>query len=184
LDLVKDESERIDSRFLEPACGTGNFLVPVLRRKLESVNRVYGKNEFERLHYGLLALMCVYGIELLRDNILECRKNLLDEFMTFAGAESEMVWYQAASRVIAINIVHGDAQIMKDNDGDELCFSEWGYLTKGRFQRRDFKLETLALRSSLGEGLFSDLDEKALNMQENLRQIREYPPMTVEEIAQ
>src|ERR1700712_5692988 len=50
LDLVKDETERIDSRFLEPACGSGNFLVQVLRRKLAAVQLKYGKSDFERRH--------------------------------------------------------------------------------------------------------------------------------------
>ncbi len=78
LDLVKGETERIDSRFLEPACGSGNFLVPVLQRKLAAVEAKYGKSEFERRHYALLALMCIYGIEFLADNIAECRANLLE----------------------------------------------------------------------------------------------------------
>src|SRR5438094_7047825 len=75
LDLVRDESERIDSRFLEPACGSGNFLVQVLRRKLAAVELRFGDSDFERRHYALLALMCVYGIEVLDDNIAECRDN-------------------------------------------------------------------------------------------------------------
>src|SRR2546430_8198112 len=78
LDLVKDETERIDSRFLEPACGSGNFLVQVLLRKLAAVEHKFGKSDFERRHYALLALMCVYGIELLADNIAECRANVLE----------------------------------------------------------------------------------------------------------
>src|ERR1700758_3294084 len=77
LDLVKDESERIDARFLEPACGSGNFLVPVLARKLATVQDRYGKSDFERRHHALLALMSIYGIELLADNVADCRANLL-----------------------------------------------------------------------------------------------------------
>src|ERR1022692_2118669 len=78
LDLVKDESERIDSRFLEPACGSGNFLAQVLRRKLAAVELKFGKGEFEKRQYALFGLMCVYGIELLDDNVAECRANLLE----------------------------------------------------------------------------------------------------------
>ncbi len=78
LDLVKDETERIDARFLEPACGNGNFLTQILRRKLAAVERKYGRSDFERRHYALLALMCTYGIELLADNIAECRANMLE----------------------------------------------------------------------------------------------------------
>ena len=78
LDLVKDETERIDSRFLEPACGSGNFIVQILKRKLAAVELKFGKSDFERQHYALLGLMCIYGIELLVDNIAECRA--LDRF--------------------------------------------------------------------------------------------------------
>jgi type I restriction-modification system DNA methylase subunit len=80
LDLVKGETERIDSRFLEPACGSGNFLVPVLKRKLTAVEARFGQADFERRHYALLAVMCTYGIELLPDNISECRANMLEVF--------------------------------------------------------------------------------------------------------
>ena len=80
LDLVKDETERIDSRFLEPACGSGNFLTRILQRKLAAVDLRYGQSHFDRHHYALLALMCIYGIELLggqhrgmpRGILLEC----------------------------------------------------------------------------------------------------------------
>ncbi len=73
LDLVKGETARIDSRFLEPACGSGNFLVLILQRKLAAVELKFDKSDFERRHYALLGLMCCYGIELLEDNIAECR---------------------------------------------------------------------------------------------------------------
>src|SRR5215469_9622528 len=76
LNLVKDETERIDSRFLESACGRGNFLVRVLQRKLATAEIKFGKSEFEKRHYALLALMCTYAIEVLADNIAECRVNL------------------------------------------------------------------------------------------------------------
>lgn len=78
LNLAKDETERIDSRFLEPACGSGNFLVQILQRKLAAVEIKFGKSDFEKRHYALLALMCIYGIELLPDNIAECRTVGLD----------------------------------------------------------------------------------------------------------
>src|SRR5512134_3876001 len=83
LDLVKGETERIDSRFLEPACGSGNFLVQVLIRKLAAVDRRYGKSEFDKRHQALLALMCIYGIELLDDNVTECRENMMIPFSEY-----------------------------------------------------------------------------------------------------
>ena len=109
LDLVKGETERIDSRFLEPACGSGNFLVPVLKRKLAAVEIKFGKTEFERRQYSLLAVMCTYGIELLADNIAECRANMLEVFADYLNLDETDELYIAASYVLSQNLVHGDA---------------------------------------------------------------------------
>src|SRR5204863_6548029 len=109
LDLVKGETERIDSRFLEPACGSGNFLVRVLQRKLAAVEFKFGKSEFEKRHYALLALMCTYGIELLADNIAECRANMLEILAEYLNIDDSDDLYRAASYVLSQNLVHGDA---------------------------------------------------------------------------
>src|SRR6266436_8723208 len=96
LDLVKGETERIDSRFLEPACGSGNFLVRVVQRKLTAVELKFGRSDFEKRHYGLLALMCTYGIELLADNIDECRANMLEILADHLNLEEAEELYRAA----------------------------------------------------------------------------------------
>src|SRR5271165_2970344 len=101
LDLVRGETERIDSRFLEPACGSGNFLVPVLQRKLAAVEAKFGKSDFERRHYALLGLMCTYGIELLEDNIAECRANMLDVFAEYLNLSETDDLYLAAVYVLS-----------------------------------------------------------------------------------
>ncbi len=142
LDLVKDESERIDSRFLEPACGSGNFLVQVLRRKLAAVELKFGRSEFEKRHYALLALMCMYGIELLDDNVAECRTNLLEILADYLGVDETDDICRAAAHVLDQNIVHGDALAMTTSGGSPITFAEWGYLGKGKFQRRDFRYAT------------------------------------------
>src|SRR3954467_6758457 len=103
LNLVKDETERIDSRFLEPACGSGNFLVQIVRRKLAAVELKYGKSDFERRHYALLALMCIYAIELLPDNIAECRANLLEIFAEYLNLDQSDDLYRAAFYVLSQN---------------------------------------------------------------------------------
>ncbi|MFZ2362394.1 MAG: DNA methyltransferase [Anaerolineae bacterium] len=149
LDLVKEETERIDARFLEPACGSGNFLVQILRRKLVAVDLKYGPSQFERRCYALLALMCIYGIELLADNIAECRANLLEILVDYLDLAEADELYRAAAYVLAQNLVHGDALAMRTHDGQPITFAEWGYLGKGKFQRRDFRLDTLTLSSSL-----------------------------------
>ncbi len=178
LDLVKAESERIDSRVLEPACGSGNFLVPVLRRKLASVEARYGKSEFERRHHALHALMCIYGIELLTDNAVECRQNLVDVFTGYLNAKLSDNWHRAAERVLAANIIQGDALSMTTTEGGPIVFPEWGYLGKGRFQRRDFRYDNLTQRASFQGTLWDHLEENEI-----FRPTKEYPAMTVEEIA-
>lgn len=158
LDIVKAESERIDSRFLEPACGSGNFLIEVLRRKLVAVELKYGKSEFERRHYALFGLMCIYGIELLEDNVAECRENLLEIVADYLRVDSADDAYRAVAYVLSQNIVHGDALTMLTNERQPITFAEWGYLGGGKFQRRDFRLDVLTQMSSFGEDtLFGDL---------------------------
>ena len=107
LDLVKGETERIDARFLEPACGSGNFLVPILQRKLAAVELKFGKSDFEKRHYALYGLMCAYGVELLEDNIAECRANMLDIFSDYLGLDETDNFYRAASHVLSLNLVMG-----------------------------------------------------------------------------
>ena len=114
LDLVKDETERLDSRFLEPACGSGNFLTKILKRKLAAVELRYGKSDFDRKHYALLSLMCIYGIELLKDNIVECQASVLEILASYLNVESNDHSYRSATYVLSQNIVHGDALTMKD----------------------------------------------------------------------
>src|ERR1700688_433865 len=128
LELVNGETERIDSRFLEPACGSGNFLVSVLQRKLAAVELKYGKSDFERRHYALLALMCIYGIELLTDNIAECRANMLEILAEYLTQNDSDELYRAACYVLSQSLVHGDALKMRTHDGAPIKFAEWGYL--------------------------------------------------------
>jgi hypothetical protein len=180
LDLVRGESGRIDSRFLEPACGSGNFLVPVLQRKLAAVEAKYGNSDFERRHYALLALMCAYGIELLADNIAECRANMLEVFAGYLSLNEKNELYLAATCVLSQNLVHGDALTMRTHDGQPITFSEWGYLGKGKFQRRDFQFDALTQMSSLSQegSLFAHLGKH-----EVFTPLKAYPPMTMRELA-
>jgi hypothetical protein len=180
LDLVKDETERIDSRFLEPACGSGNFLVQILRRKLAGVELRYGRSDFERRHYALLALMCLYGIELLPDNIAECRANLLETFSDYMNLDQSDDLYRAASHVLSQNLVHGDALTMRTPAALPITFAEWGYLGKGKFQRRDFRFDSLTTSAAFSvEGsLFAGLGKHEI-----FTPTKTHPPMTVGELA-
>ncbi|MFN6340583.1 MAG: N-6 DNA methylase [Cyanobacteriota bacterium] len=180
LDLVKEETERIDSRFLEPACGNGNFLVPVLHKKLAAVELKFSNSEFEKQHYALLAVMCTYGIELLADNIEECRANMMSVLAEYLGLHKSDDLYRAAAYVLSQNLIHGDALKMQTRDKRPITFAEWGYLGKGRFQRRDFRLDTLTLSSSFSaeDSLFSQLGKHEI-----FNPIKTYSPMTIRELA-
>lgn len=180
LDLIKDEAERIDSRFLEPACGSGNFLVRVLQRKLAAVEIKFGKSDFEKRHYSLYALMCTYGIELLPDNIAECRANMLNVLAEYLNIDEADEAYRAASYVLAQNLVHGDALTMRTEGGQPITFAEWGYLGKGKFQRRDFRLDVLTGSSAFSaEGtLFAHLGKHEI-----FTPIRTWPAMTIRDLA-
>jgi len=177
LDLVKEETERIDSRFLEPACGSGNFLVRVLQRKLAAVELKYGKSDFERGHFALYALMCIYGIELLEDNISECGGNLLDIFAAYVNIDKSDDLYRAALFVLSQNLVHGDALTMCNSAGQPITFAEWGYLGKGKFQRRDFRFDTLT-------GMSKHTEQGSLFAKHEIfTPTKTYAPLTVGELA-
>jgi hypothetical protein len=180
LDLVKGEADRIDSRFLEPACGNGNFLVQVLQRKLAAVELKYANSNFERRHYALLALMCLYGIEILPDNIAECRVNLLEVFAEYLYLAQADDLYRAAFHVLSQNLVQGDALTMRTHDALPITFAEWGYLGKGKFQRRDFRFDALTQSSAFSEEgtLFAHLGKHEI-----FTPIKTYAPMTVSELA-
>jgi len=180
LDLVKDETARIDSRFLEPACGSGNFLSKILQRKLAAVELRYGKSNFERKHYAILSLMSIYGIELLIDNIAECKANVLEVIATYLNLDKVDDTYRAASFVLSQNIVHGDALTMKNISAEPITFAEWGYIGKGKFQRRDFRFDSLTGASAFSaEGSqFADLGKHEIFLP-----IRTYKPMTLRDLA-
>jgi hypothetical protein len=180
LDLVKEETERLDSRFLEPACGSGNFLVQILRRKLTAVEIKYAKSDFERQHYALLALMSIYGIELLPDNIAECRANLLEILAEYLNVDESCELYRAAYYVLSQNLIHGDALTMQAHTGMPITFAEWGYLGKGKFQRRDFRLDNLTQSSAFSaeDSLFAHLGKHEI-----FKPARTYAPVTVGELA-
>ena len=178
LDLVKAETERIDSRFLEPASGSGNFLMPVLRRKLIAVDKRYQSSAFERVHHAFLALMCIYGIELLRDNAEECRENLLEIFCKHLRLERDSKEWLAAKIILEANIIQGDALSLRDYKGNPIIFPEWSYIGKGLYKRRDFKYDELLQLSSFGEGTLFE----SLSAEEIFSPVRDYPAMTIADI--
>ena len=148
LDLVKEETERIDSRFLEPACGTGNFLVEILSRKMEVVRRRFAHNRFEYDLFSAQAISSIYGIELLPDNVENCRERLfrqyLDTYRQHLSADASSEQQRCIRFLLTKNILCGDALTMLQADGTPITFCEWTFIDmKGTVKRRDFELAEL-----------------------------------------
>lgn len=159
LDLVKNETERIDSTFLEPACGNGNFLAEILRRKLEVVERRYKKSQLEFEKNALYALSSIYGVDILEDNAAECRSRLLkilvakyDELF-FMKTKEELI--RSAKFILSKNILVGDALTMRRNNGKPIVFTEWKLISAGKFKRTEFIFNVLVDGGYLGN-LFND----------------------------
>ena len=147
LDLVKDETERIESRFLEPACGDGNFLIEILRRKLAVVKRQYGRSRSDYEKYSILALSSIYGVDIMEDNAAECRKRLFDEWNTSyskqCGSEANDECRAAAKYILEHNILCGDALTMLRNDGTPIIFAQWDLVSGNKMKRRDYRLDQM-----------------------------------------
>jgi len=186
LDLVKSETERIESRFLEPACGTGNFLAEILKRKLLIVQERYRKSQLEYERSAILAVSSIYGIDILNDNVEECRNRLFDIFdQYYSELFKEKVRAQCKTTVRFIlerNIICGDALSLKTvgENPNPIIFSEWSLFNGSMLKRREFSFQELLTRERIkGLPLFSDLGEDVfIPMPE-----KEYPPVHFMEIA-
>ena len=147
LDLVKQETERIESRFLEPACGEGAFLKEILRRKLEVVKNRYKKSPYDYERYAVLALSSIYGVDILEDNAEVCRQNLYDmwntEYTKIAKAQANDQCREVARFILRKNILCGDALTMLQSDGKPITFAEWSLVTGDSIKRRDYQLNEL-----------------------------------------
>lgn len=150
-DLVKQETERIESRFLEPACGDGNFLAEILRRKLSVVKSRYRKSIFDYERYTVLALTSIYGVDILSDNAQECRKRLFEiwdkEYSAIAKEQANDRCRDAARYILEKNILCGNTLTMQRDDGTPIIFAEWSAVNSTKLKRRDFRLDVLLLEN-------------------------------------
>ena len=185
LDLVKQETERIDSRFLEPACGDGNFLAEILRRKLAVVKSRYGKHAADYERYAVIAVTSIYGVELLQDNTDECRKRMFEifdkEYTAICKKEANDDTREAVRHILRHNILCGDALTMKTVDGVPVIFAEWSAVNGSLLKRRDFQLSQMLEENTvnLQMDLFGEVGEYERDETGAvvLSPIREYPPI-------
>ncbi len=162
LDLVKDETERIDSLFLEPACGDGNFLSEILERKLRVVEERYRKSQSDYERYAVLAVSSIYGIDIQLDNVQKCRQRLFD---IFSGAYTRLFKTKSKDNIrgairfiLDLNVVHGNALTLK-TEGDNsrpIVFSQWKFVSGSKIKRHDFAFSDMsAPEDSHENNLFS-----------------------------
>jgi len=147
LDLVKHETERIDSRFLEPACGNGNFLAEVLRRKLAGVDSRYSKSQVEWERYSVIAVSSIYGVDILEDNAQECRDRLLGIYTDWYSKVCKQVKNECIRSVrflLSRNILWGDALDFTNPETKQpIVFSEWSAVNGSMLKRRDYMFKFL-----------------------------------------
>lgn len=165
LDLVKNETERIDSRFLEPACGNGNFLAEVLRRKLNVVDQRYGKSQIEWERYAVLAVCSIYGVEILEDNAYECRGRLFgifqEKYSTLFKKTLKEECLNSVRFILNRNILWGDAlDFTNPVTKEPIVFSEWSAVNGSMLKRRDYVFRFLVEKTHQFE-LFNDEGEPA-----------------------
>ncbi|MDR1166799.1 MAG: SAM-dependent DNA methyltransferase [Deltaproteobacteria bacterium] len=187
LDLVKDETYRIDSRFLEPACGNGNFLAEVLNRKLKIVKKRYINSLFEYEKYLLLAITSIYGVDILADNVADCIYRLFDifdaEYSTNFRGQTNEGYRQAIHHILRHNILCGDALTMKTQDGNPIIFSEWSFVTGDLVKRRDFRFDELLQGHREQRNLFMQSWEYDDEIKAFIPlPIREFPPVPYTEV--
>lgn len=185
-DLVADECLRIDSRFLEPACGDGNFLAEILTRKLEMVLKKYKRNSVDYEKNSLLALGSIYGVELLTDNAQACRKRLFslwDKSYTKAvkKADRKEAVRESAKYILEKNIICGNALSLHqvDDDGNDtekpIIFSQWAFVTGPMMKREDYTFEQLLTKDTSGYEQMT-LDA-TLSAEDEGTLIKVYPPI-------
>mgnify|MGYP005785130459 CR=1 FL=1 len=190
LDMVNDECNRIESRFLEPACGDGNFLTEILRRKLAVVKKRYGRSVSDYESAAFIAVSSIYGVDILEDNCEACRERLLgiftEEYGHVCKKKFNVSFLNAVKFVLDRNVLCGNALSMKmvdeeQNDTDErIIFSEWTQVMPGKVKRRDFRLDELLEGAKPQMSLFGS-SGSAVSEWEYDEELQAYIPLPIRE---
>ena len=169
-DLVSQECDRIDSRFLEPACGNGNFLAEILTRKLNRCRKLYKNSHYDFERYSVLAVTSIYGVDILKDNAEECRKRMFElwnrEYKSVCKKDCNEETRNAVKYILSQNILCGNALTLmcvdeNQNDTDvPIIFPEWSLLMGTKLKRRDFRLDVLLKANDKPEAQRSLLDDE------------------------
>ena len=189
-DLVAQECDRIDSRFLEPACGDGNFLAEILTRKLATVKKMYKSNPYDYERYSVLAVTSVYGVDILADNVAECRERLFKlwdkEYKSVCKKAVTQETREAVKYILSKNILCGNAltlMCVDENQKDTetpIIFPEWSLMLGTKLKRRDFRLDVMLKandKPKSGQPSLFDIPEE-------IQQFISFNPVTKEYMAE
>ena len=200
LDLVKDESFNIESTFLEPACGDGNFLIAILDRKLKKVEELYSKYHPDYEKYSIVALSSIYGVELLQDNTDACIERLYNHFeeiyKNHMKSDASDKALASAHFILKKNILCGDALTLLKNDGTPIVFAEWKWVKDTLVKRRDYELSRILDAESYNNEIadvddpdqlslfFASGEDAVKDVYDSVNKpIREFPPVDYREIT-
>lgn len=152
--LIGCNTERFDCVVLEPSCGTGNFLIEILDRRISRVRKTYMRSQNEYEHYIFVSISTLFGIELIHENILECRKRMFSKVEDFYLRDFEnsanLKFLELLKFVISKNIVHGNFITgMNASSSDKMTFTQWTFFKTKKLKRRDFVLESLSSKAQL-----------------------------------
>lgn len=197
-DLVAQECDRIDSRFLEPACGDGNFLAEIITRKLNAAKKLYKSNPYDFERYSVLAVSSIYGVDILNDNVLECRKRLFNiwdkEYKAVCKKNVNGETEAAVEYILSQNILCGNALTLMRVDEEQkdtqtpIIFPEWSFVAGAKLKRRDFRLDVMLKANdkpqngqlsllSVPEDIRRYLSVNPVTNEFMAEPIREYPPV-------
>ena len=171
LDLVASECLRPDSRFLEPACGDGNFLSAILKRKLGELRRKYKKSPRDYEKQAIVAISSLYGVDIMLDNVEACRRRLFsiwdEEYTNLCKNEASQEAREAALFIISRNIINGNALTLMcvDDQGNDtstpIVFSEWSLIGGAQMQRSDYTMSDLLIyNDGSADNLFAFTEEQ------------------------
>ena len=190
-DLVSQECDRIDSRFLEPACGNGNFLTEIITRKLATVKRLYKRNPYDYERYSVVAVSSIYGVDIMQDNTEECRKRLYKiwnkEYTLVCKKQCNDETRKSVEYILSKNILCGNAltlMCVDENQQDTsipIIFPEWSLMLGTKLKRRDFRLDVML---KAGEKPKNVKQQSMFNRQDEINQYLSQTPVTGEYMAE
>lgn len=190
-DLVSQECDRIDSRFLEPACGNGNFLTEIITRKLATVKRLYKRNPYDYERYSVVAVSSIYGVDIMQDNTEECRKRLYKiwnkEYTLVCKKQCNDETRKSVEYILSKNILCGNAltlMCVDENQQDTaipIIFPEWSLMLGTKLKRRDFRLDVML---KAGEKPKNVKQQSMFDRQDEINQYLSQNPVTGEYMAE